>query len=413
MRRRSFLVLAGLIAGLGLAVFVPRVPQNIRHIAGLTTIADAAVKPQSKTDGHGHAEGADEEGHGEGKVTMTPEQVTAAGIQVMPASSGALVTKVSVPGVLAANADHLVRITARVPGTIAEVRKRLGDMVEAGQVLAVIESREIADAKGEHLAATRVAALANVTLVRETKLWKQRISPEQDYLRAKAATEEASIRVDLARQRLSALGLPDEDVARLANQPVANLRRLELRAPIAGRVIARAAVQGAAVTADAELFSVADLSAVWIEMTIPTQDLPLAREGLPVTIREGSIQGQGRIVFLSPVLDPDTRAARAVAEIDNASGQWRPGGFVTAELATAEQAVDVLVPRSAVQEVQGEKIVFVRTPDGFERRDVAIGREDAAAYEIVFGLDAGTDIATGNVFSLKAELSKSEAGHSH
>ena len=268
--------------------------------------------------------------------------------------------------------------------------------------------------KGEYLAATRAAHLANVTLTREAKLWKQRISAEQDFLQARAGAEEAKIRLDLARQRLSALGLSDTEVASLPSQPVAALRRLELRAPIAGRVIARAAVQGAAVATDAELFSVADLATVWVEMTIPPRDLPMAREGQKVSIRgEGEARGEGRIVFLSPVLDAETRAARAVAEIDNAEGNWRPGGFVTAELATGEQQVDVLIPRDAVQEFEGEKIVFVRTAEGFEKRDVALGREDASAFEAIFGLDAGTEIVVGNAFALKAELAKSEASHSH
>ena len=122
---------------------------------------------------------------------------------------------------------------------------------------------------------------------------------------------------------------------------------------------------------------------------------------------------EGKIIFLSPVLDPETRSARAVAEIPNAEGNWRAGGFATAHLATAEQAVDVLVPRDAVQEVEGKKVVFVRNEEGFELREVETGREDANGYEVIFGLDQGTEIAVANAFSLRAELSKSEAGHAH
>ncbi|MGE0372897.1 MAG: efflux RND transporter periplasmic adaptor subunit [Gammaproteobacteria bacterium] len=418
MTSRIALAFIAACAGLGLAVAVPSLPQNIRQIAGLAITPNASATPTaSKTAAQGHeshSHGAGGEAHAEeGRIAMTTEQIMAAAIGVAPVAGGVLVSRVAVPGVLSASADHLVRVTARVAGTIAEVKMRLGETVVAGDVLAVIESREIADAKGEYLAASRAANLANVTLARETKLWKQRISAEQDFLQARTTAEEANIRLDLARQRLSALGLSDAEVAGLPAQPAAALRRLELRAPIAGRIIARAAVQGAAVATDAELFSVANLTTIWVEMTIPTRDLPMAREGQKVTIREGETKGEGKIVFLSPVLDPETRAARAVAEIDNASGIWRPGGFVTAELATEEQPVEVLVPRDAVQEFEGEKIVFVRTPEGFEKREVALGREDATAFEAVFGLEAGTEIAIDNAFALKAELAKSEAGHSH
>lgn len=415
MKRRIKLIVLGAVAGLLLAALIPELPAKLRQFSGLslTTDAVATAPPAVKDDGHGH--GAGGEAHaGEGKVAMTAEQISAAGIQVMPVGSGMLVSRAAVPGVLVANSDRLARVTARVAGTIAEVKKRLGETVAAGDVLAVIESREIADAKGEFLAASRTATLAQATLAREAKLWKQRISAEQDFLQARATAEEAAIRVDLARQRLSALGLSESEIAALPSQPVAALRRLELRAPITGRVIVRAAVLGAAVAPDAELFSVADLSTIWVEMTIPPRDLPLAREGQTVSVAgEGDARGEGKIVFLSPMLDPETRAARAVAEIGNASGAWHPGAFVMAQLTTDEQRVEVFVPRDAVQELDGEKIVFVRTPEGFEKREVAFGREDATGFEAIFGLDAGTEIVVGNAFALRAELGKSEANHSH
>ena len=416
MTRYAMPALAAL-AGFALAVAVPSIPQTVRRLAGLPAApaAEASLTPTPppRAAGHGHGTGDDRHA-GEGKIAMTAEQVAAAGIQVAAVGAGTLISRVSVPGVLAANQDRMARVTARVGGTVAEVRKGLGDHVTKGEVLVIIESREIADAKGEFLATSRAAALVENTLVREARLWKQRISAEQDFLRARASAEEARIRVDLARQKLSALGLADAEVAGLPGQPVAALRRLEVRAPIAGQVTARAAVLGAAVGGDAELFTVADLSTLWVEMAIPPRDLPLARQGQAVIVTgEGDARGQGRVVFLSPLLDPETRSARAVAELGNPDGVWRPGAFVTASLATAEQPVNVLVPRDAVQEVEKEKVVFVRTPEGFEKRAVALGREDGASHEVIFGLDAGTGIAVGNAFTLKAELGKSEASHDH
>ena len=412
-------LLAG-VMGIAAAAAVPAVPQALRRAVGLSAPAVPAAAPgpaAPAAGGPGKAAGAaaEEGGHAEeGKIAMTAEQVAAAGIEVAPVGGGVLVNRVAVPGVLTASQDRLARVTARVGGTVAEVRKGLGERVAKGDVLAVIESREIADAKGEYLAGVRTAGLATTTLGREERLWKQRISAEQDVLQARVSAEEARIRVDLARQRLYALGLTDAEVAGLPRQPVAALRRLEVRAPIAGQVTARAAVLGAAVGSDAELFSVADLSTLWVEMSIPPRDLPMVRQGQGVTVSgEGDAKGEGRVIFVSPLLDPETRSARAVADLGNADGAWRPGAFVTASLATAEQPVDVLVPRDAVQELEGEKVVFVRTPDGFEKTEVALGREGADGFEAIFGLDAGTEIAIVNAFSLKAELGKGEAGHGH
>ena len=417
---RMTLMAGAAVGGLALAVAYPAVPETARSLLGMPSTpagsaraAPAAPAPSpaaGKDDGHGHAEGGGEEGH----IKMTAEQVEAAGIRVAPVQGGALVSRAAVPGVLSASQDRQARVTARLGGIVTEVRKTLGDEVARGDVLAVLESREVSDAKGEFLAATRTAALAETTLARETRLWRQKISAEQEFLQARTSAEEARIRVDLGRARLAALGLSDAEVGALARQPAATLRRLELRAPLAGRITARNAVLGASVAADAEVFSVADLSVLWVEMTIPPRDLPLARQGQSVVVMgEGDARTEGKVIFLSPVLDPETRSARAVAEIPNQTGTWRAGGFVTAHLATAEQPVDVLVPREAVQEVEGKKVVFVRNEEGFELRQVEIGREDATGYEVIFGLDAGTEIAVGNAFSLRAELSKSEAGHAH
>lgn len=405
MNARALIVSAAALAGLAAAVLFPGVPLGIRQIVGLAPTL-RFEPPPSVAAADGASSAASKGGD---KVALTAEQVAAAGIAVAPAGSGMLVGRVTVPGTVAANTDRLARVTARVSGIVAEVRKRLGDRVAAGEALAVIESREIADAKAEFLAAGRTAQLAEVTLARESKLWQQRISAEQDFLQARAKVEEARIRLDLARQKLAALGLSGAEIADLPGQPIAALQRLEVRAPIAGRVTERAAVLGAAVAASAELFSVADLSTVWVEMAIPPRYLPLVREGQAVTATGEGGQGEGQVVFLGPVLDPQTRSARAVAELGNRDGTWRPGAFATVAFATLERKVRVLVPRAAVQEVEGKTVVFVRTAEGFKPREVALGGEGEAAFEVVSGLDPGTEIAVTNTFSLKAELGKARA----
>lgn len=152
--------LAGL-AGVALAAAVPAIPQAARRAAGLSMSSAAApTRPETKSAG------AEEKHADEGKIAMTAEQVVAAGIQVAPLGGGVLVSRVAVPGVLAANQDHLARVTARVGGTVAEVRRSLGDTVAKGDLLVMIESRDVAESKGEFLAAARQAELADSTLAR-------------------------------------------------------------------------------------------------------------------------------------------------------------------------------------------------------------------------------------------------------
>ena len=138
------------------------------------------------------------------------------------------------------------------------------------------------------------------------------------------------------------------------------------------------------------------------------------KEGAPVIVTassEDDVRGDGRVIFVSPVLNPETRSARVVAELANPDGHWRPGAFVSAEIVTARDAVDILIPRAAIQTIEGEQVVFVRKDDGFRRQDIRTGRSDDAAVEVMAGLKAGDVIAVRNTFLLKAELGKAGAAH--
>jgi len=114
-------------------------------------------------------------------------------------------------------------------------------------------------------------------------------------------------------------------------------------------------------------------------------------------------------VFIGPMLDKDSRSARAVVEIANESGIWRPGSFVTAAIAFEEQPVALVVPVSAVQNMSAATVVFVRVPEGFEKRQVVLGQSDDRIVEVVSGLRPGEMIAVTNTFLLKAELLKALA----
>ncbi|MGY4285127.1 RND family efflux transporter MFP subunit [Bradyrhizobium sp. LM2.7] len=178
-----------------------------------------------------------------------------------------------------------------------------------------------------------------------------------------------------------------------------------------GRVVERKVELGAAVGRDnleTELFVIVDLSRVWVDLSVASSDLPLIKEGQPVTIsaRGLSETTTGKIIFVSPLVDKETRTTRVVAEIQNADRTWRPGSFVTAAIALNERSVPVVVPTTAIQKFEGRTVVFVRTRDGFEKRDVVLGQKEDQALEILSGLTPGETVAVTNTFSLKAELSK-------
>src|SRR5258705_10153249 len=115
-------------------------------------------------------------------------------------------------------------------------------------------------------------------------------------------------------------------------------------------------------------FVIVDLSRVWVDLAVASSDLPLIREGQPVKIsaRGLSESTTGKIIFVSPLVDKDTRTTRVVSEIQNADRTWRPGSFVTAAIALNERSVPVVAPTTAIQKLEGRTIVFVRTKEGFE-----------------------------------------------
>ncbi|MFC7694550.1 efflux RND transporter periplasmic adaptor subunit [Paeniroseomonas aquatica] len=159
-----------------------------------------------------------------------------------------------------------------------------------------------------------------------------------------------------------------------------------------------------------DLYVIADLSRLWVEMAVAPGDLRLARRGQPVRIGgvgEGVRHTEGEIVFISPFLDPGTRTARVIAD-PNPDDTWRPGSFVTAEIVIEGVEAAVLVPRAALQTIGGTPAVFVRTPEGFRAQPVTLGRSGDGMVEVTKGLSPGEHIAVANSFALKAELGRGQ-----
>jgi cobalt-zinc-cadmium efflux system membrane fusion protein len=302
----------------------------------------------------------------------------------------------------------------KLSGTVAELRKNIGDPVIKGEVLAILESREVADAKSEYLAARLTNELQQTLFQRDKMVWEGRASTEQQFLRSQNLTAQTEMKLNISRQKLFALGLSESEIAALPNEPEALLRRQEVHAPMAGRVVERKVDLGMAVGRDnleTELFVIVDLDRVWVELAVSPADLPAVREGQPVSIAARGIaeKADGKVVFITPLVDKESRSARVVAEVANEGGVWRPGSFVTAAVATGEQTVSVAVPTNAIQTIGTGKAVFVRTAEGFEKRAVVTGRSDDRLAEVLTGLKAGETIAVTNTFLLKAEFLKSSA----
>lgn len=425
---RALFILIVLAVGVAIGSTMPRVSQVIQGALAGTGLIKAEPAPDNssapqKTEAKKPTDEKAEDHAAEGTIKMLAEQAAAQEIGIAPVKGGTLSRHLIAPGTVTPDTDRIARVPARVGGTVAEMLKRLGDPVKKGEVVAVLDSREVADAKSDFLTATVNTELQKTNFERQQALWDKRISAEATFLQARATYSETQLRLNLARQKLSALGLNADEVAATAKKDEttpdqSSLRRYEIRSPLSGRVVERKVDVGTAVGKEgdpSDLYTVADLSTVWVELAVPTTDLAKVKEGAEVLIaprdEDAGQRAKGKIVFVSPIVNADTRSARVIAALPNPEFSWRPGTFVSTEIQVGQDAVKVLVPREAIQTIGGEKVVFVRTPDGFERRDVKTGKSDDTAVEIVTGINPGEEIAVANTFLLKAELGKGEAGH--
>ena len=194
-----------------------------------------------------------------------------------------------------------------------------------------------------------------------------------------------------------------------------SLQPFEVRAPLAGTVIAKDVAPGELATADRAIFEIADLGSVWVDLDVYRRDFGRLRVGQPVRTDagDGSEPGESTLVFLSPVGSPNTQTLLARAVLPNPDRSWRPGLFVTAEVEVGVSPVPVAVAPEALQRVRDRDAVFLAAGDVFEAQPVEIGRRDGAHVEIVAGIEAGQHYVAAGSFILKAEAGKSGAAHDH
>jgi membrane fusion protein, heavy metal efflux system len=380
---------------------------------------------EEKGGGHehgneGHREGKEgdqgHDGHGEeGTVTMTAEAQKQNGVVVAPARKERLVGMISATGKVEANADRIAHVSPRISGKIVAVKASLGDSVSAGQSLATLDSVELGEALGRyHQSKTRLA-LAQSNLDRIKILVEKKIAARKEILQAETDFKMAQTELLTDEERLAMYGVS------LSGLKDVNHKRplLPVKAPINGIITEKHAIVGELSDPSKSLYTVADLSSVWVMVDISEKDLAKVAKGQTATVLVGAFPDQrfrGRINHIADIVDASTRTVKARIEVANPGRRLKPEMFATVELALAADAPPVLaVPEEAVQELDGRKLVFV-TENGteFERRPIELGRAAAGMVEVTGGLKEGERYAVKGAFVLKSEIKKGELeGHNH
>ncbi|MEP9410983.1 MAG: efflux RND transporter periplasmic adaptor subunit [Candidatus Brocadia sp.] len=351
----------------------------------------------------------------EGRVELTPEAIQNAGIGIETAGPAQIKTVLELPGEIELNADKVVHVVPRVSGVVTEVYKNLGDMVKHGEVIAVLDSREVAELKSEYMASLKRAELARANFKRKERLWKQKISSEKDYLASRQALAEEEINLQTAAQKLLALGFSQTDLDSIPEMTGRGLTRYELKAQFDGIVIKKEIAVGEAIKEDADIFAIADLSTVWVGVTVYAKDLSVVKVGQNVTVKSKilGLEANGTLTYLGPLVGEQTRTAQGRVVVQNPEGRWRPGLFVAVEIVQEDVTVPVAVSVDAIQTFRDWSVVFVQYGDLFEARPLELGRSDGRWVEILHGLSPGEKYVSRNSFILKADLGKAGATHEH
>jgi cobalt-zinc-cadmium efflux system membrane fusion protein len=333
------------------------------------------------------------------EVPIDDAQAKAAGITIESVAPARITSVLQFPGEVQLNDDRTVHVVPRVSGVAESVAVATGQMVHKGQLLVVFSSQQISEQRSALQSAERHLEHVKMVLQREKRLWEQRVSAEQDYLEAQHAVEEAEIRRDNAVQKLRALGV---------NMSMKALNRFELFAPYDGVIVERNLSIGEAVKEDTPIFTIADLSTVWVEVYIPAKDLPMVRVGDKVKVRATAFDAEtiGTIAFIGALVGEQTRMAKARIVVANTKGLWRPGLFVNVEVKAGDALIPVTIKNDALQSLGTQQVIFVRDGKRFVPRPVTTGRTDGKHIEITSELAPGTPYAAANSYVIKSELAK-------
>ena len=190
-----------------------------------------------------------------------------------------------------------------------------------------------------------------------------------------------------------------------------SLKRYSIKAPISGLVVGRSANAGEMAT-DNVLLSIIDDSQLWAQYQIFPGQLSKVAVGQALSISAEQLKATSSIQYLLNSTNGD-KVKLARAPLDNSGGQWAVGALLSGKLTLSKQAVELTIDNRALQESEGQQVVFIRNDEGFERRAVTLGRSDSEMSEVLSGLEAGEEYAVQKSFLLKADLEKSSAAHVH
>jgi len=341
-------------------------------------------------------------------VTLSPEAIARAGITVTSVTAGTASGAFRVPGVIEPNAYKQVVVTPLVSGRVTQVGVELGQHVQRGQALAQIFSPELVEAQARYISARADLEAHEQELARTEKLASIGAASRQELERIHAGHTARRAGVESAASRLQLLGLSDDVIAGLGpgtNQSATT----NVPAPIGGVVTERVANVGLNVEQATTLFTIVDLSSVWVVANVYEKDFGRVRVGTTAAVTISAYPDvvlQGRVSYIDPRVNSDTRTARIRIEVPNAGGELRLGMYAEALVGGEDGASMPMIPRSAVQNVGERTVVYLVNPNApgqFVEREVHLGIVAGDRVSVTSGVQPGDALVGEGSFSIRAE----------
>jgi len=344
-----------------------------------------------------------------GLLHLTAEELSRMQLELVPVAQGQLVSHREFPATVQANQNELAEVTTLIRGRVVKVHVDVGQDVKKGTLLAMLHSVDLGVAEGDYLKAGARLHEAELAHLRAKDLYENKAVSLAELQRREAAMKTARAELREAKNRLELLGVPPEEVARL-DRELTIKANVPLRAPFDGRVITRNITRGEVVETDQKLFTVADLTDVWVIGNVPEKDVQFIRKDQKVNVVLAAYPHaifSGTITYVGDVLDPATRTMSLRVTVPNPDRLLKPEMFAIVSVYGASSEDALSVPLSAVQDGPIGKMVFVqREANTFEARTVKLGNEEGDVVRVLEGVKVGEQVVTKGSFALKSEIER-------
>lgn len=359
-------------------------------------------------------EGKEKEKEEPGIVELSEEKQKMSGIEVMTVSAESVAVPLTATAMIELNADRVSKVSPRVTGRVMKITVSQGDRVMAGQPLAYIDSVELDQAWSDYIKTKGKNELALKKLKREETLFEKKVSPEKDVLTARQELSETEADLNLSKERFRLLGIDVSKMEGTGNDTKNGHPLIPVSSPIGGGVIDKAVTQGEVVGPDKPLFTVAELSTVWVLIDIYEKDIARLKTGMAVKVSALAFpdrEFRGVLSYIGDVMDEKTRTVKARVTVNNANSLLKPGMFasVIIDVKSVRPEKLIALPAEAVLMEGSENYVFVQvSPEKFKRKGVVAGRTLGRKIEITEGIKEGASVVVKGYFILKSELKKDE-----